>query len=247
MDDVYLIRGETLSDIADAIRDKTGGTDEIAAGDFAEEIGEIETGGGLPEKGLVFEDYDSDGYPHSARFVGAWTEIPKAYCYQVFGGASYSNLGTKIANVTIPEGVTTIGTNAFEGSRYTSISLPTSLRKVYSEAFRDNDYLAEIYFPSDIFFIECVMRLCNRLKRVGFGGNVNAITTQCFRECPVELYDFSHCTAIPPLYNVESLGHASGCVIRIPAALSDTILGTGNGWESATNWSALTNIVWEVV
>ena len=53
MDDVYLIRGETLSDIADAIREKTGGSDEIAAGDFAEEIGEIETGGLIPQSDFV--------------------------------------------------------------------------------------------------------------------------------------------------------------------------------------------------
>ena len=36
-----------------------------------------------PAKGLVFENYDSDGYPTTARLVGM-TEIPNTYCYNLF-------------------------------------------------------------------------------------------------------------------------------------------------------------------
>lgn len=32
-----------------------------------------------PAKGLVFGDYDADGYPTTARFVGTWTSIPNGY------------------------------------------------------------------------------------------------------------------------------------------------------------------------
>ena len=40
----YLIKGETLTDIADAIRAKTGETENIAPGDMPMKIAEIETG-----------------------------------------------------------------------------------------------------------------------------------------------------------------------------------------------------------
>lgn len=49
----YLIEQETLTDIADAIREKTGGTDEIRAEDFADEISEIETGGDIPPEYVI--------------------------------------------------------------------------------------------------------------------------------------------------------------------------------------------------
>ena len=46
----YMIQGETLSSIADAIRGKTGGTDPISPEQMAAEIGNIQAGGGgLPD------------------------------------------------------------------------------------------------------------------------------------------------------------------------------------------------------
>ena len=43
----YAIEDTTLTGIADAIREKTGGTEEIAVSSMAAEIGAIETGGGV--------------------------------------------------------------------------------------------------------------------------------------------------------------------------------------------------------
>ena len=62
-------------------------------------------------KGLVFSEYDTDGYPHKAEFVGM-TSIPNAYCWYLFSN-SYTLAGgefaKKIASVAIPNGVTSIG------------------------------------------------------------------------------------------------------------------------------------------
>ena len=35
-------------------------------------------------KGLVFSEYDTDGYPHKAEFVGKWSSIPDYYCNSIF-------------------------------------------------------------------------------------------------------------------------------------------------------------------
>jgi hypothetical protein len=47
MGNVYLIQEETLTDIADAIREKKDSTDSIAVKDMATEIESIEAGGGI--------------------------------------------------------------------------------------------------------------------------------------------------------------------------------------------------------
>lgn len=42
----YIIQGQTLTDIADAIRDKTGGSSAMTPAEMVTEIGSIQTGGG---------------------------------------------------------------------------------------------------------------------------------------------------------------------------------------------------------
>lgn len=202
----------------------------------------------LPAKGLVLEDYDADGYPTKCEFIGTWTVIPRRFFYYCqYSGTSFLS---KISHISIPDSVTTIESDAFLSMSYlTSIEFPNNDITIQGNAFHSNTNVTHFLFKKDVAFVsEQNVDGARSALSIVFGGNVNAITNLCFRSANnVQLYDFSHCTAIPPLYSVASLGHATGCVIRIPAALSDTTLGEGNGWESATNWSALTNIVWEVV
>jgi len=204
-----------------------------------------------PAKGLVFEDYDADGYPHSARFVGTWTTIPKQYAYKVLESGFSSSLGlfNKINYITIPDGVVELINSCFLGCNVIKeFVFPNNDIFLDVNSFYECAVLETIHLRKNVTFGDSVFYNCYSMESAFFDGEVTKITSGCFRCCrSMMLYDFSHCTEIPPLYNVAALGHATGCVIRIPAALSDTTLGTGNGWESATNWSALTDIVWEVV
>lgn len=71
-----------FADIADAIRDKTGGTEDIVADEFPDAISEIETGGGggLPEadeNDVIFIDYDGTiRYSYSKSDFLVLTEFP---------------------------------------------------------------------------------------------------------------------------------------------------------------------------
>lgn len=213
-------------------------------------IGSIPTGTPPPAKGLVFSDYNNDGYPTKAEFVGSWTEIPAAYFSSLF---STSNVGvpfaSKITRLVIPDGVTTIMRAAFfQCAGVVDIVLPRTLTTL-------NGTQIFYYVTADITIPDSFTTWVSyqqfyqyRGTKIVFNGQVPDIPNGCFNGATnVMLYDFSHCTFIPSLYSVVSLGHATGCVIRIPLALSDQTLGAGNGWESQTNWSALTGIVWEVV
>lgn len=180
----------------------------------------------LPEKGLVFEDYDADGFPHSARFVGTWSGVLPFAMDAFF---ALNNFQQKIEEFEFPEGITD-----FTGN-YT-IRFQTALKKVI--------------FPTSLLRItDIFIAGSTNLETVIFKGKVPNIGNRSFNNnTKTILYDFSHTTAIPVLPNTTvAINYAPGCVIRIPAALSDITLGEGNGWESATNWIALTNIVWEVV
>lgn len=196
-----------------------------------------------PEKGFVFGDYDSDGYPTVGRFVGNWTAIPT-----YFLTASTITEITKKMTVYINSNIKAIGDSAFRTTNI-NIVFERGLETIGLSCFENNNKISNLHIPDTI--IEIKTRAFNTLaalKTVSYAGNVPNIANGVFKYSnAVEVYDFSYATAIPTLYDTASLGHANGCVLKIPSALSDTTLGTGNGWESATNWSALTNIVWEVV
>ena len=66
----YLIQGETLTGIADAIRGKTGGIDPILVSDMAGEISAIEGGGGgITMQADGFLPVSSDAVAHSGAII----------------------------------------------------------------------------------------------------------------------------------------------------------------------------------
>lgn len=209
-------------------------------------------GGSTVTKGLVFSEYDSNGYPTKARFVGSWTSMPANYCHTLF----WSNLvfTKNITSLSIPDTVTSIGGGLCENCKtLESVEFPNNnLSSIAQNAFNECNALKKINIKGDVRFAGAgVFKNCKKATEVTIGGTISTsggIANNCFNGCVlVELYDFSHCAAIPSLYSVASLQYKSGCVIKIPSALSDTTLGTGNGWESASNWVGLTNITWQVV
>ena len=69
-------------------------------------------------------------------------------------------------------------------------------------------------------------------------GQPPTIQSSTFNSCNnVAKYDFRGATSIPTLQSASGFGHATGCQIIVPDSMYDS-------WQQATNWSALTNVVW---
>lgn len=233
-----IIDEQSLTDIADAIRAKNGSADTYTPSEMATAIGDLPSPTPVT-KGLVFSDYDSDGYPTKAEFVGSWTEIPSAYCAYLQHGNS---MFKKITSLTIPDTVTKIDSTAFISMKFvTTLNLPNNNIEVWSQSFQSLK-ISQLLVKKDIIIkgTQAFDGLLS-LTEVLFGGNVNSITNQCFRNANAcLLYDFSHCSAVPSLYSTASLGHANGCVIKVPSALLST-------WQTTAVWQDLTGVVWQGV
>lgn len=84
---------------------------------------------------------------------------------------------------------------------------------------------------------EYAFRYCTGLTTVIYNSNQN-IPTDMFYNCTsVAKYDFRNANAVLTLEKTTHLGHATGCKIVVPDTLYDS-------WKAATNWSALTDVVW---
>ena len=90
----YLIQDTTLTGIAEAIREKTGGTDPVAVSDMAGKIAEIEAGGG---------DID-------ALIDRSITEISSSSATSIGSYAFYSCIALTTADFPV---ATSIGSSAF--------------------------------------------------------------------------------------------------------------------------------------
>lgn len=95
--------------------------------------------------------------------------------------------------------------------------------------------LLEVTIPADATtFVASAFRGDHALRRVTCLGDIASIPAQVFLRCyPLRFVDFTHCTAVPALANVNAFDSTHPQLeIRVPASLADA-------WKAATNWSSL--------
>lgn len=196
-------------------------------------------------KGFVIEDYDSDGYPTKARLVGNWTETPTNFTTT---NTIYAVIWTHIKELVLPNTLTSIGWASFANYlALEKINIPSSVT-LGGYAFNNIPQVTEVNIGGDLTFNNInAFGASTRLSKFVVGGNVTNWLNPYFinsaeyvANTPVMLYDFSHCIEPFTLPAWYQLGHASGCVIRVPQALLAN-------WQEETNWIDLTDVVWEGV
>lgn len=95
--------------------------------------------------------------------------------------------------------------------------------------------LLEVTIPADATtFVASAFRGDHALRRVTCLGDIASIPAQVFLRCyTLRFVDFTHCTAVPTLANVNAFNETHPQLeIRVPASLADA-------WKAATNWSSL--------
>ena len=95
--------------------------------------------------------------------------------------------------------------------------------------------LLEVTIPADATtFVAAAFSGGNALRRVTCLGDIASIPAQVFQRCyPLRFVDFTHCTAVPTLANVNAFDQTHPQLeIRVPASLVAA-------WKAATNWSSL--------
>lgn len=143
------------------------------------------------QKGLVFEDYDSDGFPHTAKLVGM-TNIPNGYCTQLFydwGSSRDSTFTKKITSITIPSSVTSVGDWGFDSNgTLTNVKWeePINLdsQNVGVGMFSSCQGLTSIIIPSHWTSIpSSFLNNCQHLTSIIIPQNVTIIGDNAFYYC----------------------------------------------------------------
>ena len=92
--------------------------------------------------------------------------------------------GNKQGTYSVPSGVTEIGDSAFQASRITSVSIPSSVTSIITDAFRDCTELETVNMASGLLSIdEGVFRNCSSLTDVSIPASVTSIGNYAFSGC----------------------------------------------------------------
>lgn len=91
--------------------------------------------------------------------------------------------GDSVQRVTIPEGVTSIGTKAFKYAEVQYVYLPSTCTSIEDEAFASST-ISEIFFPDGLETIgRAAFQWCKSLRNVVIPSNIKSIYERTFDEC----------------------------------------------------------------
>lgn len=235
-----IIDEQNLTDIADAIRAKNGSADTYTPSEMATAIGNLPTPTPVT-KGLVFSDYDADGYPTKAEIVGM-TEIPNLFF--TAEGTNAPTFCSKITTVTLHSGLERIGSNVFRNKYLTSLILPNGVTYIGNSCFSGTQ-ISELIIPSSYTAVTVdTFGYARYLQNIVFEGDITAVARYGFEYAGQTAgsltIDFSHCTGVPTLENSNAFSNTPAKIFKVPNALLAE-------WQTTGNWASVTNVTWQGV
>ena len=187
---------------------------------YAEKIGQIHTGDGVPVS--VIERSGT-----SVQIPAGTTKIGN-YAFYV-----YSTLST----VTIPDSVASIGEYAFGTSGLTSVTIPASVHAISKSCFAYCNKLATVSLPDTLTTIaQNAFTGCSALTALTIPANVETIGANALNiGSESAKATLTMKPATPPTIQANTIG-ANVAKILVPVyALDD--------YKSATNWAAYADII----
>ena len=138
-------------------------------------------------------------------------------------GNGVDNVFATATTVTIPEGVTTIRSRAFNESPVVTLNLPASLTTLEQSAFIYSE-LKELAIPDGVETIpdRCFMG-CGHLTKITFGASVKSIGVNAALTCG-SLATLVFTTGVPPTLDESSFQYPGSITVYAPMGCKDAYL-----------------------
>lgn len=171
---------------------------------------------------------DADGHvtiPPTTIFEG------KEYTVVQIGWYSFSGR-TDLKSIDLPPTITSIGTSAFYACSFSEISLPSSLKNIYTLAFGECDSLREVIFPDGLVSIGGMsFAFCNNIEKIEIPSTVTYIGGDAFIYTAVKTVDIPG--SVKEVNGFGSCGHLTEVTLHE---------GTTSIGEGAFNTASLKEI-----
>lgn len=184
----YVINDTTLTNIANAIREKTGSTSPITPENMDDEIAAIETGGDVGPYEWVVRGTSPYGISSGEIFNDGdhiITYNQSAWSYDVYDNATTEIIDNCFARVDVRDvemkKVTSIPRYAFDSASYLRDTVFDAATQIYYYAFQ-NSTVKSIKIPSCTTICRYAFNNCPNLKTV-HAKNVTVIQPNAFSGC----------------------------------------------------------------
>lgn len=210
-------------------------------------------------------DYRNDEKAPWARYRSYFQHVVVGQGVTTIG--DYAFMETYITDIMLPEGIESIGNDAFWGcSNLSAISLPSTLKEIHFGAFVACNSLESIVIPEGVkkidaqvfgqcsaltqvtipSTVESIGRLafayCESLEEIVIPANVKSIDTYAFGMCPL-LKDVTCLSTTPPTLAADAFDTATlGAEQVIPATLH-VPAGKLENYTEAEVWKTFSSIV----
>lgn len=183
----YVIEDTTLTNMADAIREKTGGTKPITPSNFATEIEGIQSGGGdtTKEDGLIdgtLTSYSNDRVTTLRNYALYFTELTSLSLPNVTKIGQYGiRENTKLQELYIPN-LITVDDYGLSANPFTSIDLP-NLTTLGKSTFSNCENLEMVNIPKITELPGSCFYGCAKITDMDMFSKINTIGESCFYNC----------------------------------------------------------------
>ena len=151
---------------------------------------------------VVSGDYAYDGDITIPQAVGL---SGKTYLVTAIGDNAFQS-NTALESVTLPEGLTMIGNQAFCSSSVKTVSLPLTLSSIGASAFQDCKNLTGIVLPDALKDVkDYTFAYCSNLKTLSLGNQTVTIGTRAFHETAIETLTIPQTTTTIGEYAFSSI------------------------------------------
>lgn len=151
------------------------------------------------------------------------TEIPECCFY----------LQTKLTSISLPEGITSIGDDAFNQCKITSLTLPASLKTIGARAFSNNG-ITQLTIPDKVETIENAAFANNSIDNIDFPATLVSLHATAFKwESMNEV--ICRALSVPQTPQTDEFNNSwrpfyqinENCVLRVPA---ESLEAYKNAW-----------------
>lgn len=125
-----------------------------------------------------------DGLTWTLAKTGTLTISGNGAMPDISSGEAWSAYASQILQIVIQNGVTSIGTGAFQGSAAIGVEIPASVKTIGGSAFQNCSDLASVKISEGVESIgDNAFRGCGQLRSITIPASVGSVGSAAFMEC----------------------------------------------------------------